>query len=116
MIKYSQKGEMKMKQRSYTAEYRADAVKLASEIGGSAAARQLKIPSDTVYYWIARAKRGDLPLSEELPDPKVSLSMAEENKELKKELKMIKSELAQTKRENQILEEATAFFVKRRKK
>jgi len=116
VIKLLQEGEMKMKQRSYTAEYRANAVKLASEIGGSAAARQLKIPSDTMYYWIARSKKGDLPLSEEAPDPKKSLNMAEEMKELRKELKMVKSELIQTKRENQILEEATAFFVKRRKK
>lgn len=107
---------MKMKQRSYTTEYRADAVKLATEIGGSAAARQLKIPADTIYCWIARAKKGDLPQSEVPPEPKKSLDLAEEMKELKKELKMVKGENAQLKRENEILEEATAFFVKRRKK
>jgi len=37
-----------MTQRHYTAEYRANAVKLAQEIGGSAAARELKIPTDTL--------------------------------------------------------------------
>jgi len=102
--------------RSYTAKYRADAVKLASEIGGSAAARQLKIPSDTLYYWIARAKKGELPQSEVSPDPKKSLDLAERVKVLEQENKMLKGENAQIKRENQILEDATAFFVARRKK
>ena len=50
-------------QRSYTAQYRADAVKLAKEMGGSAAAKQLEIPADTLYMWISRAKNGDLPMS-----------------------------------------------------
>ena len=102
--------------RSYTTKYRADAVKLASEIGGSAAARQLKIPSDTLYCWIARAKRGELPQSEVAPNPKESLNLADRVKELEKEVKMLKGENAQILRENQILEEATAFFVARRKK
>jgi len=102
--------------RSYTEKYRADAVKLASEIGGSAAARQLKIPSDTIYTWIARSKKGDLPKSEVPPDPQKSLDLAERLKEVERENKMIKGELAQIKRENQILEDATAFFVSRRKK
>ena len=105
-----------MAKRSYTAEYRADAVKLAQELGGSAAARQLKIPSDTLYMWMAQAKRGELPQSKLSPDPKASLNLAERVKALEKENKMLKGENAQIKRENQILEEATAFFVARRKK
>ncbi|MDR0424440.1 MAG: transposase [Clostridiales Family XIII bacterium] len=59
-----------MAQRSYTAEYRANAVALAKEMGGSAAARQLKIPADTLYTWISRAKNGDLPMSaKEIAEP-----------------------------------------------
>jgi len=102
--------------RSYTAEYRANAVKLAKEIGGSAAAKQLKIPSDTLYCWVARAKKGDLPQSEIPPEPQESLKLAERIKILERENKMLKGEVAQVRRENEILEEATVFFVKRRKK
>ena len=102
--------------RSYTAEYRVNAVSLAKEIGASAAARELKIPSDTLYTWISRAKNGDLPLSTLPPEAKNVRNMAERVKELEQEIKMLRSENAQIKRENQILEDAAAFFAARRKK
>jgi len=105
-----------MVQRSYTAEYRANAVALAKEIGASNAARQLKIPTDTLYTWISRAKNGSLPLATVAPDPKASLNLAERIKGLEQENKMLRSEMAQIKRENQILEDAAAFFAARRKK
>jgi transposase len=105
-----------MGQRSYTAEYRANAVALAKEMGASAAARQLKIPADTLYTWISRAKNGSLPMSLTPPDPKASLNLAERVKELERENKALRSENAQITRENQILEDAAAFFAARRKK
>ena len=105
-----------MGQRSYTAEYRAKAVMLAKEIGTKNAAKQLRIPADTLYTWTSRAKNGDLPMSEIAPDPKKSLNLAERVKELEKEIKMLRSENTQIKREHEILEEAAAFFAARRKK
>ena len=105
-----------MGQRTYTAEYRVKAVKLAEKVGASEAARELKMPSDTLYTWISRAKSGDLPESPILPEAKAVLTMAERVKELERELKAVKSENAQIKRENGILEEAAAFFAARRKK
>jgi transposase len=103
-------------QRSYTPEYRADAVVLAKEMGTSAAAKQLKIPADTLYTWVGRAKQGDLPLAKSPPTPKASLNLAERVKELERENKMLRGENAQILRENQILEDAAAFFAARRKK
>lgn len=105
-----------MTQRSYTAEYRANAVQLAKEMGASAAARELKIPSDTLYTWIARAKSGDLPMSPIPPEAKNVRNMAERVKALEQQNRMLRSEITQIKRENQILEEAAAFFAARRKK
>lgn len=105
-----------MKQRSYTAEYRANAVKLAEQMGASKAARELKIPVDTLYAWVSRAKNGDLPMSAMAPVPKNSLNLAERVRELERENKALRSENAQITRENQILEEAAAFFAARRKK
>lgn len=105
-----------MGQRHYTAEYRANAVKLAKEVGASAAARELRIPVDTLYTWISRAKKGDLSMATEGSEPKASLNLAEGVKELEREIKSLRSENAQIQRENQNLEEAAAFFVARRKK
>lgn len=102
--------------RSYTAEYRANAVKLASEIGAGTAARELKIPADTLYTWVSRAKSGDLPMSTLAPDPKNAVNLAERVKQLERENKMLRSEAAQMAREHQILEDAAVFFAARRKK
>lgn len=105
-----------MEQRRYTAEERAEAVKLATEIGAEAAARELKMPSNTLYTWISRAKSGELPMSPIAPEAKKVLTLAERVKELEKVNKMLRSENAQIKRENEILEEAAAFFARRRKR
>jgi transposase-like protein len=105
-----------MVQRSYTAEYRANAVAPAKEMGGSAAARHLKIPADTLYTWISRAKNGDLPMSATPPDPKKSLNPAERVKDPERETKALRGENAQILRENRILEDTAAFFAARRKK
>ena len=105
-----------MAQRSYTSEYRAEAVELSRSIGTSAAARQLKMPVDTLYTWISRAKQGDLPQSPVPPSPKASLNLAERVKELEREIRMLRSENSQILKENQILEDAAAFFAVRRKK
>lgn len=105
-----------MGQRSYTAEYRVNAVKLAKELGTQAAAKELKMSADTLYTWVGRAKSGDLPLSEIPTEPKIVLNLAEKVKEQEREIKMLRSENAQIRKENEILEEATAFFAARRKK
>lgn len=101
-------------QRSYTQEYRVNAVKLAKEIGIKKAVEELKMPHQTLYEWMVKAKNGELP--EFVDEAKNSLKLAEKLKLLEKENKMLKSENAQIKRERQILEEATAFFAARQKK
>lgn len=102
--------------RSYTAQYRADAVALAKEVGPSVAAKQLRVPADTLYTWVARAKSGSLPLSLVAPDPKVSLDLAERLKVLEQENNALKKENAALLKERQILEDAAIFFAKRQKK
>jgi transposase len=107
---------MKKEQKSYTAEYRSNAVKLATEIGNSAAARELGIPLDTLYTWVSRAKNGTLPQSPIPTEAKNALKLAERVKELEQEIKQLRVETGQLKKENQILEDAAAFFAARRKK
>lgn len=106
----------KKKLRSYTPQYRVDAVLLAREIGSTAAAKQLNIPVETLYTWLSRAKQGDLPLSPIDPDPKESLKLAERVRQLERENAMLRSERNQMLREKKILEDAAVFFASRQKK
>lgn len=105
-----------MGQRSYTAQYRADAVKLAQEIGSSGAARELKMPADTLYTWVSRAKTGDLPSATTPIEPGNAIKLAEKIKQLEQENKALKGELIQRKKEMEILEGAAVFFASRQKK
>jgi len=93
--------------RTYDPKFKIEAVKLAQQIGRTKAAKELNIPIATIDTWIRKAKDGEM--SGVTPNPQVSLSQADEIKQLKQEIK----ELRQT---NEILSEATAFFAQHRKK
>jgi len=103
-------------QRSYTAEFRINAVNMANEIGGSAAAQELKIPLDTLYTWISRSKKGTLPTPMKADGKNKPLKTSEQINELERRIKALEKENALIKRENEILEDAAAFFAARRKK
>ena len=49
---------MAQNQKSYDNEFKAQAVKLAQEIGGHKAANELGIPKGTMYTWIKAFKEG----------------------------------------------------------
>ena len=49
---------MARNQRTYDNEYKAQAVKLAQEIGGAKAAKELGIPDGTIYCWVKAFKEG----------------------------------------------------------
>ena len=51
---------MAQNQKSYDNEFKAQAVKLAQEIGGHKAANELGIPKGTMYTWIKAFKEGRL--------------------------------------------------------
>lgn len=103
-------------QRSYTPKYRADAVLLAKEVGSAEASKQLNIPTETLYTWVARAKSGTLPMSEVDAEPKESLRLAERIKQLERENSMLRGENSQLLRDKKILEDAAVFFAARQKK
>ena len=44
-------------QRKYDKEYRAQAVKLAQEIGSARAVAELGIPDGTLYCWVSALKK-----------------------------------------------------------
>ena len=107
---------MAQKQRSYDNEFKAQAVKLAQEIGGHKAAKELGVPDGTVYYWIKAFKEGRLSANEAVHAPKTALSLNDELIELRKRVKEQDKEIRRLKDENEFLEEASAFFAASRRK
>ena len=46
--------------RKYDHEYKVQAVKLAKEIGGAKAAKELGIPEGTIHTWLKAVRAGKL--------------------------------------------------------
>ena len=88
--------------RSYTDDFKAQAVTLAESIGRGEAARQLDISVKTLGNWLDAARNGR-PLSSPARHP-VS--------DLESELARLRAENATLKMEREILKKATAFFAK----
>ena len=69
---------MARNQRIYDNEYKAQAVKLAQEMGGAKAAKELNIPDGTIYCWIKAFKEGRLSAAEASHTPNNALSLNDE--------------------------------------
>ena len=104
---------MARNQRTYDNEYKAQAVKLAQEIGGAKAAAELGIPDGTIYCWMKAFKEGRLSSNEAVHTPTNALSLNDELIELRKRVKEQDKEI---RRLNEFLEEASAFFAASRRK
>ena len=95
---------MSRTQRKYDQEYKIQAVKLAKEIGGAKAAKELGIPE------------GTLDIGDGAHTPESAMSLAEELAMLRKRVKDQDKEIRRLKEENEFLEEASAFFAASRRK
>ena len=107
-------GERKI--RTYTENFKKDAVKLAREISNKKAAEELGIPENTLNGWIRKAKDGDLDLGLGTQTPQGAMSLASELKLAKEEIKRLTKENAKNKETIEFLTNATAFFAERRQK
>jgi transposase len=90
--------------RTYTPEFRAEAVKLVLEQGLSleAAAQRLSVPKGTLANWVKAAKRGSTAMA---PG---SRSVAD----LEAEVSKLRKELAVERMEKEVLKKATAYFAR----
>ena len=107
---------MVRKQRKYDQEYKVQAVKLAREIGGAKAAKELGIPEGTIHTWLKAARIGTPDIGEGSHTPQSAMSLAEELAILRKRVKNQDKEIRRLKEENEFLEEASAFFAASRRK
>ncbi|MEI3219163.1 MAG: transposase [Lachnoclostridium sp.] len=101
--------------RKYDHEYKVQAVKLAKEIGGAKAAKELGIPEGTIHTWLKAVRAGKLDIGR-LHTPASAMSLSEEITMLRKRVKEQDKEIRRLKEENEFLEEASAFFAASRRK
>ena len=104
------------KNRQYDHEYKVQAVKLAKEIGQAKAARELGIPKNTLYGWMRARRQGKLDLGAGTQTPDSAMTLNEELIRLRQQLKEQEKEIRRLKKENEFLEEASAFFAASRLK
>lgn len=100
----------------YDKEYKIQAVKLGREIGFSSAAKELGIPTDTIYGWNKAAKDGRLDTGLGMQTPETAMTLAGEVQKLRQENQRLAKENRRLKEENEFLEEASAFFAASRRK
>ena len=92
----------KRKQRKFTPEQRADAVRLVREVGNQAkAARDLGIAVTTLASWVRQAE------IDEAPSPDGPLTTEE-----KAELRRLRRQVKTLEMERDFLKKAAAFFAK----
>ncbi len=96
---------MTKKIRTYSTEFKAEAVKRIADNNGniSATAKQLGIVMQTLSNCNNKANQGKL-VGTERYDPQL-MAVMEENKRLKRQLKVVEEE-------REILKKATAYFAK----
>ena len=96
---------MSKKQKIYTAEFKAEAIKVIESNKGnvSETARQLGISIQTLSNWYNKAKAGTLVGTQQYSADLVAL--LEENKKLKQQLKTAEME-------KEFLKKAAAYFAK----
>ena len=91
------------KGKTYSMEYKEQAVRLAEHLGSTGkAARQLGISDVNVYNWQMKSKNG------KLKDSNNNMSIQAETPE--EELKRLRKEVEELKKVNYILKRAAAFF------
>ena len=103
-------------QRKYDHEYKVQAVKLAQEMGSARAAKELGIPKDTMYGWMKAVRDGRLDAGAGVHTPQSAMTLNEELIRLRKQVKDQDKEIKRLKKENDFLEEASAFFAASRLK
>lgn len=108
---------MKMaKPKHYDEDYKKQAIKLAKEIGGAKAAKELGISENTIYTWLRKERDGYIDLGRGSRTPENIMNLAEENRQLREANKKLEKENRILRETNEFLEEASAFFAASRQK
>ena len=107
---------VKRSARQYTSEYKIEAIKLVEAIGNSKAALELGIPRSTLSQWTTQAKAGYIDTGAGTQNPGSAMTQAMEIQKLRADNKAMAKNIVRLKKENEFLEEASAFFAASRRK
>jgi transposase len=102
--------------KTYTSEFKVQAVRLAKEVGNKRACEELGIPHGTISGWSSAAKQGEIDLGPGSQTPESGLTLAAELKACRETIKQQEKEIARLRKENEFLDEASRFFAQSRKK
>ena len=102
--------------KHYDDEFKKQAVKLAREIGNTAAAEELGIPKGTLGTWIKKAKAGEIDTGTGSRSLEESLNLAQQLQAANKRIKELEKKNRELEELNEFLEEASAFFAASRRK
>lgn len=89
------------KSKRYSAEFKAEAIKRAREVGAHKVCQELGVSNSTIYKWLAQVGA-----------EKISDNPEQNPFKLAEEIKQLKKENARLKEEREILKKATEFFAK----
>ena len=95
--------------RTYTHDYKVQAIKLAYEIGQSKAAKELGISSNTVSTWVRNARIGKIDIGDAVNFDK-PLSASERLAILEKENKALKKKIADLEEKMYFLKKLPLFL------
>ncbi len=109
-------GNVKRTNKQYTKDYKTEAVKLVREIGNTKASIELGVPKSTLSQWVKRSEIGYMDTGAGTQTPGSAMTQAMEIQHLRAENKSLAKDIARLKRENDFLEEASAFFAASRQK
>jgi len=109
-------GNAKRVNRQYTKDYKAEAVKLVKEIANKKASMELGVSKSTLSQWVNQAKTGEIDTGVGTQTPDTAMTQAMEIQQLRADNKALIKENARLKKENDFLEEASAFFAASRQK
>ena len=96
--------------KQYDEDFKKQAIKLAREVGNTAAAEELGIPKGTLGTWIHKARLGEIDTGSGTRDPEKSLNLAQQLQAANKRIKEQEKRIRELEELNEFLEEASAFF------
>jgi len=97
--------------KTYSKEYRMEAIKLVKEIGKKEAVKRLSVTEWTLNQWLKKAA-----VEKKAESAEKTAGLREELREAQARIAALEKENARIKKENEFLEEASRFFAGSRQK
>lgn len=102
--------------KQYDEKFKKQAIKLAKEIGNTAAAKELGIPKGTLGTWMSKARVGEIDTGLGTRASEESLNLAQQLQAANKRIKELEKKKHELEKLNEFLEEASTFFAASRRK